>query len=152
MHEGKLPSPIPKSTSKSTSEKSEPHGSSAPERKSRPRDPVWDALIDQGAPPPFNKPERDRINAAVKFIKEALTEGEVPPAEWYDETTRRCSRLIQAWGRDKFTPHAVAHNWSRFVDDSLVVSANRERRRGMTNEQIMAVEHTWDREPGQGAG
>jgi hypothetical protein len=80
----------------------------------RPRNPVWDALVD-GLGQPQTKSERGRFNRAVKELEDI----EATP----EDIAQRCSVYRRRWPNITLTPQALTSNWTNLEQPKLVAVA-----------------------------
>lgn len=80
----------------------------------RPRNPVWDALVEELGQPQ-TKSERGRFNRAEKELREI----EASP----QEIAQRCSVYRRRWPSMTLTPQALTSNWTNLEQPKLVAVA-----------------------------
>lgn len=83
------------------------------EVRQRPKDHLWEALLQAIGRDPETTIERKRWNAALKELRDA---GASP-----EDITGRASAYRREWPGVELTPHGLAVNWSRFGSSVVVL-------------------------------
>jgi hypothetical protein len=91
-------------TSKSKSKKeAKASGREGPEKSERPRDELWDALVEEVGTEPATRSERGMWNSSLKQLREVDATA--------DELRRRCKAFRKQWPDITLTPSALVKWW-----------------------------------------
>lgn len=102
-------------------------------KKPRPRDVIWDALVEACKinVPELTRAERGRVNKAVKMLREL----EATPMQ----IAERAERYSRKWPEIELTATGLASNWSQFGLAQTKQGAATVRYEAVTREAVAAI-------------
>ena len=104
-------------------------GEIVPARKPRPRDPIWDGLVDHFDYTPATQNERGKWNVAVKQLREANAT--------YEQVRLRCLAFMLRFPGATLTPTALANHWGALGASPSVLT--RRQVRTVTDQQMRSA-------------